>query len=479
MYFGLPPASIIREVLDMGYFNFFAAASQSRAEQHVRMTEAPVGPLIISLAIPTIISMLITTLYNTADTYFVSQLGTSASGAVGVVFSMMAIFQAIGFTLGMGSGSMISRKLGAGDASSAREYGSTSFFSAITLGLCLCVCGLAFLDPLMRLLGSTPTILPYARSYASWILLGAPVMCTAFVMNNILRSEGHAAFAMCGLVTGGLLNIVLDPIFIFHFGLGISGAAAATLLSQCVSFLIMLSFFLRGKSLVRIHIRNLSKKPRVYYDIVRLGCPSLSRQGLASISTAALNVCAGAYGDAAVAAMSIVGRIFLFILSVMIGLGQGFTPVVGFNYGSRRYARVREAFWFTVKAGMVLMTILTVTCWILAPEIIALFRREDAEVIAIGTRAMRFQCSALLLQPLFVATNMMLQASGFAWRATFLACTRQGVYFLPLITLLPGLFGLTGVEMTQMVSDIFSFATSLPFLYYFIMRLKEQERFSR
>lgn len=462
----------------MDCFHIFANASQDREAQHARMTTAPIGPLIISLAIPTILSMLITTLYNTADTYFVSQLGTSASGAVGIVFCLMSIFQAIGFTLGMGSGSVISRKLGAGDVAAASVYGSTSFFSAVTLGTILCVGGLIFIDPLMRLLGSTPTILPYARSYARWILLGAPIMCSAFVMNNVLRSEGHAAFAMCGLVTGGILNIALDPIFIFYFGLGISGAAAATLLSQCVSFSILISFFLRRKSLVHIHVRNVSKKARTFFDIVRLGCPSLSRQGLASISTAALNVSAGAYGDAAVAAMSIVGRIFLFILSVMIGLGQGFTPVVGFNYGSRRYARVREAFWFTVKAGLVLMAFMTVAGWIFAPEIIAFFRKNDAEVIEIGTRAMRFQCSALLLQPLFVSTNMMLQASGFAGRATFLSCTRQGIYFLPLITVLPALFGMTGVEMTQMISDIFSFATSLPFLYYFILRLKEQESFT-
>ncbi len=358
----------------MGCFNIFAAASQSRDEQLKRMTEAPIGPLIISLAIPTILSMLTTALYNTADTYFVSQLGTSASGAVGVVFCLMAIFQATGFTLGMGAGSVISRRLGGGDAASASAYGSASFFSALTLGTCICVLGQIFIDPLMVLLGSTPTILPYARAYARWILLGAPVMCCCFVMNNILRAEGHSAFAMCGLVTGGLLNIVLDPIFIFTFGLGISGAAAATLLSQCVSFTILASFFLRGKSMVGISVKNLPRRAATYCEIVRLGFPSLSRQGLASISTAALNASAGAYGDAAVAAMSIVGRIFMFILSVMIGLGQGFTPVVGFNYGSRRYSRVREAFWFTVKAGMALMTALTLAGWIFAPEIIALFR---------------------------------------------------------------------------------------------------------
>lgn len=445
--------------------------------QKQRMTEAPVGPLIVSLAVPTMISMLVTTLYNTADTYFVSRLGTSASGAVGVVFSLMAIFQAIAFTLGMGAASMIARRLGAGETSGADEYASTAFFAALFMGSCVCVGGLLFLNPLMRLLGSTETILPYARSYAGWILLGAPVICASFAMNNVLRSEGHAAFAMCGLVTGGVLNILLDPLFIFTFGLGISGAAAATILSQCVSFSILLSFFLRGRSIVKLRWGSVTRRPALLFEIVRLGFPSLSRQGLASIATASLNVAASGWGDAAVAAMSIVGRIFLFILAVMIGLGQGFQPVAGFNYGSGNYGRVREAFWFTVKAGTALLGLLSILAWIFAPETVALFR-PDADVIAIGTSAMRFQCSVLILQPLFVSTNMMLQSTGQAGRATFLACLRQGIFFLPLVAVLPGLFGLRGVEMTQTISDILSFTASLPFLYYFLVKLKEKERFT-
>ena len=438
-----------------------------------------VRALTLKIAAPSVAAMLAASVCPLLEALVLSARDASLSAAVGASLALILLEQTVGFTLGMGAGSVISRRLGGGDAASASAYGSASFFSALTLGTCICVLGQIFIDPLMVLLGSTPTILPYARAYARWILLGAPVMCCCFVMNNILRAEGHSAFAMCGLVTGGLLNIVLDPIFIFTFGLGISGAAAATLLSQCVSFTILASFFLRGKSMVGISVKNLPRHAATYCEIVRLGFPSLSRQGLASISTAALNASAGAYGDAAVAAMSIVGRIFMFILSVMIGLGQGFTPVVGFNYGSRRYRRVREAFWFTVKAGMALMTALTLAGWIFAPEIIALFRADDAEVIAIGTRAMRFQCAALMLQPLFVATNMMHQASGFAWRATFLACTRQGIYFLPLIIVLPRMLGMTGVEITQTVSDAFSFATSLPFLYYFLRRLKDQERFLR
>ncbi len=444
--------------------------------QHLNMTTLPIPGLVIRLAIPTVISMLVTALYNTADTFFVSRLGTSASGAVGIVFSIMAIFQAIGFTFGTGAASMISRKLGAQETEAASRYASTSFFLAFVSGLIFTVYGLFSIDDFMISLGSTETILPYAKSYAMYILLGAPIMCTSFVMNNVLRAEGKAAFAMVGLVTGALLNIVLDPIFIFTFGLGISGAAIATLISQCISFSILLSVFILRKSSMRISIKNISRKPKEYFDILTLGTPSLCRQGLASIATVALNVAASAYGDAAVAAMSIVGRTFMLVLSMMIGLGQGFMPVSGYNYGAKNYARVKEAFWFTVKTGLLIMAVTAVTGFVMAPEIVSTFRREDAEVIAIGTLAMRLQFSALILQPLFVSTNMLFQSTGHAARATFLACNRQGVYFLPLILILPSIFGITGIQITQPISDILSFLTCIPFLYFFMKKLNKLEK---
>lgn len=440
------------------------------------MTTMPVPRLVISLALPTIASMLVTAVYNTADTFFVSQLGTSASGAVGIVFSLMAIFQAIGFTFGNGAGSTISRKLGARDVQSASVYASTSFFSAMGVGLALTVFGLLNLDGFMIKLGSTPTILPFSKSYAAFILIGAPIMCASFVMNNILRSEGKAAFAMIGLVTGGFINIALDPLFIFTFGLGIAGAAIATLISQCISFSILLSVFLLGKSETRLHTRNISRDIIVYWNILKLGFPSLCRQGLASFSTVALNVSASVYGDAAVAAMSIVGRVFMFILSVQLGLGQGFMPIAGFNYGAGKYRRVREAYWFTVKLGVSLLGVMAFACFVFAPEIVAMFRDDDA-VISIGTLAMRLQCCPLILQPLFVSTNMLLQSTGQAAKATFLACNRQGLYFLPLILILPSMFGLRGVQIAQPISDFFSFITCIPFIYFFMIRLKELERF--
>jgi putative MATE family efflux protein len=444
--------------------------------QHRKMTTEPVPGLIISLALPAVASMLVTALYNTADTFFVSRLGTSASGAVGIVFSLMAIIQAIGFTLGTGAGSMISRKLGAHDTGSASRYASTSFFSALLIGFLLTVFGLLFLEKFMVMLGSTQTILPFSCSYAKYILLGAPVMCASFVMNIALRSEGKAAYAMVGLVSGGLLNILLDPVFIFVLGMGISGAAVATLISQCLSFCILSFFFYSGKSLMDIRIKNISFNYREYIEILSLGCPSLCRQGLASAATVALNVSAAVYGDAAVAAMAIVGRIFMFILSLMIGLGHGFMPVAGYNYGAANYGRVKEAFWFTVKTGFAVMFSLAVLGFIFAPETIAIFLKEDGDVIAIGTFAMRLQCIALVFQPLFMPTNMMLQSAGYAAKATFLACNRQGIYFIPLILILPGIMGLEGVQIAQPLADLFSFLTCLPFLYLFMLGLNEKEK---
>ena len=294
-----------------------------QSQQFQRMTQTPVGKLITTLSVPTIISMLVTSLYNMADTFFVSKLGTSASGAVGIVFSVMAIIQAVGFTFGMGSGSWISRLLGAKDEEKSKEVAATGFYSAIFLGVVMTVLGEWKMDELMRILGASETILPFAREYASFILLAAPIMASSFVLNNILRSEGHAKFSMIGITTGGILNIALDPLFIFGFKMGIKGAALATALSQVISFLILLSYFLMGKTTTKLGIHRLSKNPQIYLQIVKNGMPSFSRQGLASIASILLNKQAMIYGDAAVAAMAIVSKIFMMIFSVMIGFGQG------------------------------------------------------------------------------------------------------------------------------------------------------------
>ena len=449
-------------------------SSQATLSQVEKMTTQPIPRLITTLAVPTIVSMLITSIYNMADTFFVSQLGTSATGAVGIVFSLMAIIQAVGFTLGIGSGSLISRMLGARKHAEAEKIASTGFFAAIAFGLLLTGFGLFFIDPLMALLGATKTILPYARDYAKYILLGAAVMSSSFVLNNVLRSEGKATLAMVGITAGGLLNIVLDPIFIFTFHLGIAGAAIATILSQIISFLILLSCFLRHKSLLHLGFRNISWKWEDLSAIIKTGLPSFFRQGLASIATVMLNVNAAVYGDAAVAAMSVVGKVFMLILSVLIGFGQGYQPVVGFNYGAGRYQRVKQSFTFTTIVSFVMMGILAAAGFVFAPQVIQLFTKADAQVLEIGTYAMRAQCLALFIQPLGVISNMTFQSIGKPAEATFLSACRQGVFFLPLIIILPRLWQLRGVELTQPLADVLTFIVCFPFLFKFFKELNQK-----
>ena len=440
------------------------------ALQFRRMTETPIPQLVLSLAAPTILSMLITSIYNLADTFFVGQISTSASGAVGVVSSLMAIIQALGFMLGHGAGTIISRSLGSRDTTAATRFASTSFFTALVFGVVLAVAGLGTLPHFMMLLGSTETILPHACAYARPILIAAPLMISSLVMNNILRYEGKASFAMIGLVTGGVLNIALDPLFMFVFGLGTAGAGIATALSQSISFCILLSMFLRGKTVSQFRLSAVTREARDFGRILLGGAPSFGRQGLNSIGGMLLNLAARSYGDAAVAGMSIVSRIFMFIISVAIGTGQGFQPVAGFNYGAQKYRRVQQACLFTMAASFCFLSVILTACWFNAETLIRLFR-DDPEVTAVALPAFRYQCFAMLLQPVIVAGNMLFQSIGKSGRATFLACCRQGVFFIPLILTLPRAFGLLGVEICQPIADVLTFFVTVPFLFPFLRQL--------
>ena len=450
------------------------SAEDRTAQQFRKMTETPIPKLILSLAAPTILSMLITSIYNLADTFFVGQISTSASGAVGVVSSLMAIIQALGFMLGHGAGSIISRSLGSQNTKAATRFASTSFFTALTFGLILAAVGLTTLPHFMMLLGSTETILPHACAYARPILIAAPLMMSSLVMNNILRYEGKASFAMIGLVTGGVLNMVLDPVFIFGFGLGTAGAGIATALSQSISFCILLSMFLRGKTVSQFQFSAVTHSPAEFGTILMTGLPSFGRQGLNSIGGMLLNIAARSYGDAAVAGMSIVSRIFMFIISVAIGTGQGFQPVAGFNYGARKYRRVEKACVFTMCASFCFLSVIVAACWFNAEALIKLFR-DDPEVTAIALPAFRYQCFACFLQPVIVAGNMLFQSIGKSGRATFLACCRQGVFFIPLILTLPRMFGLLGIEICQPIADVLTFVVTVPFLFPFLHQLVKTE----
>jgi len=434
----------------------------SEQEEKVQyMTTAPVQSLVCRLAVPTIISMLVTSFYNMADTFFVGKINTSATAAVGIVFSVMAIIQALGFFFGHGSGNYISRKLGAREYGEASVMASTGFVYAFLCGVFVAAAGLLFLKPLSVGLGSTPTILPYTEAYLRIILLGAPFMTTSLVMNNQLRYQGSASYAMVGIVTGAVINIGLDPLLIFQFHMGIAGAAVATVMSQIISFCIL---WIESRKGGNIAIRFGNFNGSFYYvkEIVRGGLPSLCRQGLASISVIALNQAAKVYGDAAIAGMSIVSRVTMFANSALIGFGQGFQPVCGMNYGAGKLRRVREAYFFCVKYAAVFLVVISVFGFMGAEFIVSIFRRGDAEVIAVGTLALRLQLLTFPLGAWIVMCNMMLQSVGRAAKASIVAAGRQGLFFLPLIVILSKTLGLLGVEMCQAAADACTMLLSVP-----------------
>ncbi len=450
-------------------------ATETNAEaNYKKMTETPVSKLILSLGIPTTVSMLITNIYNMADSYFVSRVSLSAGGATSIVFGIMSILQAFGFMFGHGAGSNISRMLGSKHFERASRYASTGFFSALFCGLVIMGGGIIFLEPLMRLLGSTDTILPYAKDYGLWILIAAPSMTSSCVLNNILRYEGKATLAMIGLTAGGVLNMLLDPIFIFVFGMGISGAGLATALSQYISFAILLSMFLFNKTQSKLSVRFIAKDIRVLGDIVVTGLPSLARQGLNSVSTMVLNSQAKAFGDAAIAAMGYVSRTSSLIFSVGLGIGQGFQPVSGFNYGAEKYSRVKKGTWFTLGFGVAFIGVISAFCFTFAPQIIALFRRETA-VVEIGSEALRIMCVFLLFLPVSVVATMLFQSIGKSLPALVLSCLQSGAVFIPLCIVLPRFFGVTGIEIAQPLAYFSAALVSLPITLVFLRHLPKDK----
>ena len=442
--------------------------------KYKQMTEPPVEKLICKLAVPCIISMLVTSFYNMADTFFVGQLkSNAATGAVGVVFSMMAIIQAVGFFFGQGSGTFISRALGRKNQKEAEEMAATAFFLSMGMGIVICVVGQIFLEPLAYLLGSTDTILPFTKDYLRVILLGAPWMIASFVLNNQLRFQGGAFYAMIGIATGAVLNILLDPIMIFYMELGVAGAGWATIISQFVSFCILLLGCSKGGN-IRIRPQNIRIKWHYFFNIIRGGLPSLSRQCLSSLATICLNHAAQPYGDAVIAAMGVVQRITMFGASTMLGFGQGFQPVCGFNYGAGLYDRVKKGFWFCVKISCSFLIVIAAAGYAFAPQLIALFR-DDPAVISCGAAALRFQCITFPVQSWIVMSTMMEQSMGRTVPATFLSVARQGFFFIPMVLILPAFLELTGIQMAQSAADICTVLCAIPIHIYVMKHMEKRE----
>ncbi len=445
--------------------------------EHKKMTETPVAKLVVALSIPTVISMLMTSIYNMADTYFVSSLGDSPVGAVGIVFSLQSIIQAVGFGLSMGCGSLVSIKLGEKKNDEANKILSSAFFTAFICGAI--IMGLSFidLDAMLLFFGSTDTILPYARGYATVILIAAPFMCSSYVINNSLRSQGKASFSMVSNLVGGVLNIILDPIFIFTFKLGVVGAAVATAISQLVSFGISLSFYFNRKSILLLSPKFISRRPYDYWLIIKIGAPTVFRQGLGSVSTTLLNIQVKPFGDPAIAAVSLANKVYMMVRSIVLGIGQGFQPVAGYNYGAKKNHRVKEAFKVAVILGSTVACIGAALVAIFPTEVMEMFRDEGTETVVIGARMLRYLAICLPFLGYSSYVNMMYQSLGFVKGATFLASCRQGIFFIPLIYLLPYLLGLEGVIMTQSAADILTFLISIPFHVVFVKKFLVEDNF--
>ena len=444
--------------------------SQSTDRQYIKMIETPMPKLVISLAVPTVVSMLVTNIYNMADTFFVSRLGTSASGAIGIISTLSLILLTIGLTFGHGAGSVISRALGKRDTNTADRLASTSFFTALLVGASVSVFGILFLTPILRFLGSTETVLPYARAYGFYILLAAPFITSSYVLNNIMRYEGKARLAMVGLITGAILNIILDPIFIFGFHMGVYGAGLSTALSQVISFFILLFMYVSGKTQCRISWKKIF--PKDIFPILKNGLPTFFRQGMNCVSSMLLNHAAATYGDTALAAISIVNQILGFIMSIMIGIGQGYQPIAGFNFGAGRRDRLKSGFYFTFLLGECVLFGLSVLFFFGANPIISAFR-DDPEVIKVGVLMLKLQCVSLITQPFTTCANMMFQSIGETGRASLLATTRNGIYLIPALLILPRFFGLNGVLICQPVADVLSLITALPLVFGFFSRKNE------
>ena len=442
--------------------------NELQKKQFGRMTTEPVGKLLFTLSVPTIISMMVTNIYNLVDTAFVGTLGTSESGATGIVFGYMAILQAVAFMCGQGSGSIMSRKLGARELEEATNYSSTGFFLSFTLGLIMAVFSFAFMKPLLYLLGSTETIAPYAGTYIFYILLSAPFFTSSLTMNNLLRYEGKAKLGTIGLMIGAVINIFGDMIL----KLGIAGAGISTAVSQVISFSILLSMFLRGKTQTRISIKYVARDFKTVWNIVATGFPSLLRQSLNSVATMLLNKTSGVYGDEAVAAMSIVSRISFFPMAVAIGIGQGFQPISSFNFGANKKERVRKAFWSAFAGAECVLTLISVPIYIFAGILVQQLR-DDPRVIELGIRALRLMCIGQLFVPLTMMVEMGFQSIGEKLLASFASCLRSGLLFIPTLLILKNIRGISGVQEAQPLSFVFSFIVCLFLCRIYLKHLRE------
>lgn len=443
-------------------------------DKYDKMTNAPVKGLVASLAVPTVITMLVSAVYNMADSYFVGKIDTTSVASIGIVFSIMTLLQAVGFSLGNGSGILISNMLGKKEKNKAKEYASTAFYTAIILGIIMAAVGFFFSSQLSVMLGASGSTEKTTAEYLEIILLGSPFILGSFVMNNQLRYQGSAIYSMAGIMSGSLINIGLDPLFIFNFDLGVKGASLATVISQIIGFVILLSGTFRGEN-IRLSPKAFKINKKIIGDICKNGLPSLSRQGVQTLANICLNFAAAPFGDAAVAGMSVFNRVMFLGFAVVIGIGQGYQPVCSFNNGAKKYDRVYDGYKFTVLVTTCFITVAAITEFIFAPDLIAIFR-DDAEVIKIGASALRYECIVLPLIGYCTASNMLMQSLELSGKATVLALARQGIFFIPLMLFLPRFFGENGIALVQPIADGLSFILTLVLATPVLKKIKSSKK---
>ena len=436
--------------------------AQSQDQRKDMMLNEPISRLIPKMAIPTIVAFLINSIYSLADTYFVSSLGTNATAAVSVNASLDQLIMMAGSMLAVGANSYIARLLGQGNEKKASQVLSTAFFLAMGLGTVLMLFGSIFMTPMVRLLGATPTCEQYSIDYATYVLYAAPFMAANFVMNQCLRSEGSATLSMVGMGFGGILNCFLDPIFIFGFDMGVAGASLATAISKWVSFAILIFPYLTRRSLLHLSIRNFHPTADILSKIVSVGSSSMFRSGLSVVAGILLNSIAGDISDSVLAAVGVCNKVMMFPFSIILGFGNGFQPVAGFNWGAKRYDRVQESYRFSAKVALIGSAVMAVLVAVFADPLIVLFAGTDEEMRRIGVICMVSQCIALPIHGWVAVVNMLCAGLGNAKGALALSTARQGTCFLPIVFPLFWAFGAYGVACVQAAADVLSLLLALP-----------------
>lgn len=435
------------------------------------MLNGKIHRIIPKLALPMMVSMLINSFYNMVDTYFVSKISSEATAAAGVNFSLMSIITSVGMAFGVGAGSYISRLLGAKRDEEASKTISTAFILSFGVGFLLMIFGFIFMRQLVVFMGATPEIINYSIDYASYILYAAPIMAGSFVLNQGLRAEGSPMFSMIGMAIGGVINIILDPIFIFVLDWGVAGASAATAVSQFISFLVLLYPYVTRRTIIKLSFKLFSPTKDIIVEIAKMGFPTLIRSGLMTVSSIVKNNIAGGFSTYALASISVVNRLMMFIGSVLIGFGQGFQPVAGYNWGAKRYDRVLKSYRFCSIVGVVGISVFCSIMAIFAPNIMGVFS-DQYEVISLGAFSIRLNCLAMPVHAWVIVINMLFQAMGRGTSAAILSLSRQGICLIPSVIVMSLLFGVWGLASAQAVADFLSLILAIPLLLKVLKEIK-------